>query len=836
MSIEVVLQQCIDDCLRNNMMTNAMFLAERLVAASPTDANNFMLANICYRQGNIAQTHAILRLVQHRAPDTLSFKSMQLLAICCYELGEYNEAEQLLSQCLETMADAPLHLHHHHSTTERISKCSRATVHYLAGLVSRKLNQRIKAIDHFQQALLLYPYMWVAYEQLCNLGQLDIDPAVFFGSLEHNQSVEFAMPLPPLRAGGPGQDSTMMSSIGVGSYNTRSSSTTAGSDFQSISTKSSESSGMMLASNSHATVHQAPRKQQHKSHFTSAALHGSSSSMSSSMGATRTPAGMGMGALNFDMTPQPQLFPGQTPMSGAPSHTIHNNSLVTPVVPVKRNLKVVNSPIPMQMFNTPGPQHQFEPQNLQFTPLTTPSPQVASKAGRLPEVRKKIAPNQFQDKRNDTHDGSVPFNEQMLMFESKQQHTAQHQQLQQQKTNEDVDMEKKRRNEGTTTSTATTTTTKHVQIGGVEEIWIDTNIQDSDSVTDPLTLSDISDVPSTTAGHTELLSLLHTIAQAYQLLCKFSCRAAIECFGALPYEQYNTGWVMTLIGKAYFEMVDYNEANRVFEQVRELEPYRLEGVEIYSTVLWHLKKEVEMSYLANQLTSFDRLSAQAWCVVGNCFSLQKDHESALKSFRRAVQLDPKFTYAFTLCGHEYFSTDDLENAQDCYRSAIRIDPRHYNAWYGLGLIHFRQEKYDAAEYHFRKALSINPTSSVLYCYVGMTLQSNKRYPEALIELQQAIDISPRNTLAKFKKATILYALEMYGEALQELEEFKEIAPKEISLYILIGKVHKKLGNLDQAMESLTIALDMGPENSTYVRSIIDKLYVEDDVEDVSLII
>lgn len=41
------------------------------------------------------------------------------------------------------------------------------------------------------------------------------------------------------------------------------------------------------------------------------------------------------------------------------------------------------------------------------------------------------------------------------------------------------------------------------------------------------------------------------------------------------------------------------------------------------------------------------------CAIGNCYSLQKDHETALKNFQRAVQLDSRFAYAHTLCGHEY---------------------------------------------------------------------------------------------------------------------------------------------------------------------------------------
>ena len=82
------------------------------------------------------------------------------------------------------------------------------------------------------------------------------------------------------------------------------------------------------------------------------------------------------------------------------------------------------------------------------------------------------------------------------------------------------------------------------------------------------------------------------------------------------------------------------------------------------------------------MVELDRRSPQCWCVVGNCFSLQKEHETALKFFQRALQLDPRFTYAYTLCGHEYVCNEDLDKAVACFRYAIRLDDRHYNAWYG----------------------------------------------------------------------------------------------------------------------------------------------------------
>lgn len=40
------------------------------------------------------------------------------------------------------------------------------------------------------------------------------------------------------------------------------------------------------------------------------------------------------------------------------------------------------------------------------------------------------------------------------------------------------------------------------------------------------------------------------------------------------------------VGKAYFELVDYLEADRAFNLARRAAPYSLEGMDIYSTVLY----------------------------------------------------------------------------------------------------------------------------------------------------------------------------------------------------------------------------------------------------------
>lgn len=335
-------------------------------------------------------------------------------------------------------------------------------------------------------------------------------------------------------------------------------------------------------------------------------------------------------------------------------------------------------------------------------------------------------------------------------------------------------------------------------------------------------------------GALELFSLLRILGEGYRHLCMLRCQEAVQSFSKLPQQHFATAWVLCQVGRAYLEMVNYPEAERVYSWARRVSPHCSEGMDMYSTALYHMKKDVQLSYLAQDAVAMDRLSPQAWCVMGNCFSLQKDHETALKFFQRALQLEPNFTYAHTLCGHEYVAMEDFEEGLTCYRKAIRLDSRHYNAWYGLGTIYFRQEKYELAEYHFRRALHVNSRSSVLHCYLGMALHALKKNGEALALLEQAIVADPKNPLPKFQRANVLMSEGRYHEALAELEELKELAPRESSVFFLMGRIYKRLDMLERAIHHFCIALDLKPSTTdvNLIKTAIEKLPISDDLDGV----
>ncbi|VVA97829.1 unnamed protein product [Arabis nemorensis] len=334
------------------------------------------------------------------------------------------------------------------------------------------------------------------------------------------------------------------------------------------------------------------------------------------------------------------------------------------------------------------------------------------------------------------------------------------------------------------------------------------------------------------SGISGVLNLLKLLGDGHRHLLMYNCQEALLVYQKLSQKQYNTHWVLLQVGKAYFELQDYFKADSVFTLAHQMSPYALEGMDTYSTVLYHLKEEMRLGYLAKELISIDRLSPESWCALGNCHSLRKDHETALKMFQRAIQLNERFTYAHTLCGHEYAALEAFEDAERCYRRALSIDTRHYNAWYGLGMTYLHQEKYEFAQHQFQQALRINPRSSVIMCYSGIALHESKRNDEALKMMEKAIIADARNPLPKYYKANILISLGDYHKAKKVLEELKDCAPQESSVHGLLGKIYKELKLYEKAVLHFGIALDLNPppSDAVKIKAYMEKLTLPNELE------
>lgn len=312
------------------------------------------------------------------------------------------------------------------------------------------------------------------------------------------------------------------------------------------------------------------------------------------------------------------------------------------------------------------------------------------------------------------------------------------------------------------------------------------------------------------------MELLARLGTAHALLLLYRPADALALLDTLPARAYATGWVLAQVGRAHFEAGDFAKCARTFEWSMEHDgTARTEALEYYSTALWHLRREVELSAVARYALEHDRFAASSWCAAGNAFSLQRDPDTAIKFFLRAAQVEPQCAYACTLAGHEYVYKDDFESALVCYQDALTRDRRHYNAWYGIGQVYQRQEKYRMAERHYRIALRIHERNSMLWYHLGYVLHAGGRMAEAMEALEHALRYHASNPVARFERSKLLLEMGRAAEAWDELSQLQRQVPREAPVSYQMGMVAKAMGERVSAARLFSAALDLDPKQSLY---------------------
>ena len=314
-----------------------------------------------------------------------------------------------------------------------------------------------------------------------------------------------------------------------------------------------------------------------------------------------------------------------------------------------------------------------------------------------------------------------------------------------------------------------------------------------------------------------------TIIKPYIKLLVQDPQTALEMFLITNNSYENDPWILNNIGKCYTELSNHKKAETYFSKSHAIDKSRIEGKEYYSSCLWHLKKQSELSKIAFDYMKHHYFAPETWIVMANCYSLNQDHDTALTFLKRAIQIDPQNVYAYCLSGHEYSCKENFEKAKESYEKAINLDQRNVRAYWGLGNLNLKTEKYEIAADYFLTAIRINDNCCFFYTHLAIAFMRRGKYQDALEYVKFGEKVSTTDPFNKFTKAQILYELGDYEGALMECETLLKNIQKESQIHMLMGKIFAKKGMVQKAHSSYMVANDLDKKNAQQIKNLIDQL-------------
>jgi|WetSurMetagenome_2_1015567.scaffolds.fasta_scaffold43666_3 tetratricopeptide (TPR) repeat protein len=153
----------------------------------------------------------------------------------------------------------------------------------------------------------------------------------------------------------------------------------------------------------------------------------------------------------------------------------------------------------------------------------------------------------------------------------------------------------------------------------------------------------------------------------------------------------------------------------------------------------------------------------------------------IKKLDEAILIDPDEAWFYWQRGAVKWNMGDYESSLVDINKALELQPRFVFAYGSLAQLYIQQQKYDEALVTAQKALEINPNLGVCWSnfawaqYLFLTIRTSASLDECIISIDRAIAMDPESGNYHWSRYIFLTWADRWDEAREELKMVKNLA-------------------------------------------------------------
>ncbi|XP_028724123.1 protein O-mannosyl-transferase TMTC4 isoform X2 [Peromyscus leucopus] len=201
--------------------------------------------------------------------------------------------------------------------------------------------------------------------------------------------------------------------------------------------------------------------------------------------------------------------------------------------------------------------------------------------------------------------------------------------------------------------------------------------------------------------------------------------------------------------------------------------------------------------------------------IGKNLADQGNQTAAIRYYREAVRLNPKYVHAMNNLGNILKERNELREAEELLSLAVQIQPDFAAAWMNLGIVQNSLKRFEAAEQSYRTAIKHRRKYPDCYYNLGRLYADLNRHVDALNAWRNATVLKPEHSLAWNNMIILLDNTGNLAQAEAVGREALELIPNDHSLMFSLANVLGKSQKYKESEALFLKAIKANPNVASY---------------------
>jgi superkiller protein 3 len=163
--------------------------------------------------------------------------------------------------------------------------------------------------------------------------------------------------------------------------------------------------------------------------------------------------------------------------------------------------------------------------------------------------------------------------------------------------------------------------------------------------------------------------------------------------------------------------------------------------------------------------------------TGNRLADGKKFSAAIAEYKKAIELNPKWSVPYTNLGVALLGQNRESEAFEWFKKALEISPSDPEAHSNIGLYWANRAQWNKAIEEFQKCIDLSPRphmQSIALCNMGLAYEQKDMLDKAIELYKKAVVIDPSDPEAYYSLATSYYYKSDYAQAIEYCEKARAL--------------------------------------------------------------